>query len=137
MPETMTSSSLGSALGVGIGVLLCAYALVAGQRSHTARSSGFVRYPSPDWRGFAKGAAPLGIFLIFLHWLPELASLLSVALENRSFAFSERRFKAILFVGHALVFTGFTTSLLGTLWATWQATRTGRRSGNEPTNSDA
>jgi hypothetical protein len=133
----MTSSILGSALGVGIGVLLCAYALVAGQRSHPARSNGFVRYPSPDWRGFAKGAAPLGIFLIFLHWLPELASLLSVALENRSFVLNERRYKAILFVGHALAFTGITTSLLGALWATWQATRRAQRSSNEPTNGDA
>lgn len=134
---TMTPSILGSALGVGVGALLCAFALVASQRSRLVRSNSSVQYPSPDWPGFIKVAASLAAFLIFLHWAPELASLLSQALQNKSLVVAERGFEATLFVAHALALTGITTSFLGALWATWQASRSRQRSGSEPTSSDA
>lgn len=82
-------------------------------------------YRPPDWSGFAKGAVPLVAFVIFLHWLPDLVSWAYATFLGRTLAINERRWTAILFVGHAIASTGMSTGLIGVLWATWQSSRRG------------
>jgi hypothetical protein len=132
----MTPSVLGSALGVAFGIALCAYTVMAAHKEIVASSRSSLKYPRADWLAFAKGTAPIVLFLAVLQWLPELLSLVG-ALLNTSVAVNERSYAAILFVGHALAFTGMSAGVLGLLWATWQATRTASLNHNEPTDGDA
>jgi len=129
----VNSSILGSALGVGIGMLISTYALVAGQRWLRDRPKSHFRYPNPDWLDFVKRTTSIVAFLIALHWAPELAALFGLTGPNKPF-YSERRFQGILFIGHAMAFTSISAHLLGLLWATWQAKVKGVESINSTTD---
>ena len=83
-------------------------------------------YPRPDWLAFRKTVAAMVAFLVFLHWLPEITLLLATRIPSAAFGLSERRYEAILFIGHAMALVAVTTNLLGNLWSTWHLSNQSR-----------
>lgn len=117
----MSSSLLGSALGIIVSVLLvgCTVYFAAGDRKRSVLQRGVVVYARPDWLVFTKTVAAMVAFLGFLHWLPEIIWLLATRFPSAATGLSERRYEALLFVGHSMALVAVTTNLLGNLWATW------------------
>jgi hypothetical protein len=116
---------LGTATGVAIGLLLSAFTLFSARRhiSQAMAAGASIAFRPPDWRGFARNAAPLLVFLVFLHWLPDVLAWGYASFEGQTLVINERRWRAILFVGYAIASTGISTGLIGALWATWQCSR--------------
>ena len=119
--SVLTLALLGTATGAAIGLLLCFFAFFAARRHTNEASIG--AYRPPEWRGFARGVAPILIFLVFLHWLPALLTWGYAFFQGQALVINERPWRAILFVGYALASTAFSTGLIGELWATWQYSR--------------
>lgn len=120
----IAASAFGSMLGIAIGLLLCGFAWAASRRNRTEAGQTSIAYPLPDWQGFVRRAAALLAFLVILHWIPDLATWLHGASQNRPLLINERSYRAVVFVGHAMATTGITTELIGALWAKWRNSRT-------------
>lgn len=121
----LTPAVFGTATGAAIGLLLSAFTFFAARRhiSQAVVAGASIAYRPPDWRGFAKSAAPLVVFLVFLHWLPDVLAWAYASFQGQTLVISERRWRVILFVGYAIASTGISTGLVGALWATWQCSR--------------
>jgi hypothetical protein len=112
-------SVLGSAFGIAIGLLLVTYTLLSARRqvSQAAAAGASIAYRRPDWKGFAKSAAPLVAFIVVLHWLPDLFVWGYATFRGQTLVINERRWDFVLFVGHAIASIGLSTGLVGELWA--------------------
>jgi hypothetical protein len=116
----MGSSFLGSALGVAIAILLSASAVAIRSHRYSVEERARIPYPKPDWRAFGRGGAALVVFLVLLHWFPVSATWFYGRFLDTPLVFNDRRYDAILFVGHVLATVGIAMEFLGLLWATWK-----------------
>jgi hypothetical protein len=76
-------------------------------------------YSKPDFPFFFKTTACLAIFLVVLHWLPEVATWLHATMYGVKLSVEPRRFRLVLLVGHALVGISVSLQLVGLLRASW------------------
>ena len=78
------------------------------------------RYPSPDWKFFAKNTAGLASALAFLHWVPELAAWIHLSVWGETLVMNSAKYQRVLYVAYAMGGVALSIHEAGLLWAAWQ-----------------
>ena len=83
-------------------------------------------YPKPDFPFFFKTTTCSVLFLVVLHWLPEIATWTYATFYEQKLAIEPSRFRTVLLVGYAIVGVSVFIHLAGLLWAAWHQRKQGR-----------
>jgi hypothetical protein len=88
-------------------------------------SSPVVNHPKPDFKGTLKVLTGMAVALVFLHWVPDIATWVHAHYYGEQLVIDPKRYRAVLGVAYVMGGIAVTVNLAGLIWAIWHNRKRG------------